>query len=199
MSYAVTLIPGDGIGPELAEAATAVLEATGIAFAWDRQEAGFPRFRRISRFVGTVLNAPPAATPLPIALTCGAPEENLANNRAVAAALRRQGHAASLHVNRDGQLSAVATPVKLAAGPVDLAVEFSHDTYQFSFRQGSDAWQPIGPALDAAMLSDEFATRFLNGFANSFGFTGNFIGIACQDLAGTRKSADFDYLSYEEA
>ena len=40
MSYAVTLIPGDGIGPELAEAATGVLEATGIGFAWDRQEAG---------------------------------------------------------------------------------------------------------------------------------------------------------------
>ena len=40
MSYAVTLIPGDGIGPELAEAAKAVLEATGIGFTWDVQEAG---------------------------------------------------------------------------------------------------------------------------------------------------------------
>ena len=86
---------------------------------------------------------------------------------------------------------------RLGAEANGLAVEFTHDTYQFSFRQGANAWQPIGPALDAAMLSDEFATRFLNGFANSFGFTGNFIGIACQDLAGTRKTADFDYLSYE--
>jgi enterochelin esterase family protein len=68
---------------------------------WDAHESGFPRFRRISRFVGTVLNAPPTDTPIPITLTCGAPEENLANNRAVAAALRRQGHAATLHVNRD--------------------------------------------------------------------------------------------------
>jgi isocitrate dehydrogenase (NAD+) len=40
VSYTVTLIPGDGIGPELAEAATSVLEATGIAFDWDVQEAG---------------------------------------------------------------------------------------------------------------------------------------------------------------
>jgi enterochelin esterase-like enzyme len=68
---------------------------------WDRQESGFPRFRRISRFVGQILNAPSAATPIPITLTCGAPEENLANNRAVATALRRQGHATRLHVNRD--------------------------------------------------------------------------------------------------
>ena len=40
MSYAVTLIPGDGIGPELAEAAKQVLEATGIGFDWDVQQAG---------------------------------------------------------------------------------------------------------------------------------------------------------------
>jgi enterochelin esterase family protein len=68
---------------------------------WDPQESSFPRFRRISRFVGQVLNAGPAATPIPIAITCGAPEENLANNRAVATALRRQGHAVTLNVNRD--------------------------------------------------------------------------------------------------
>jgi enterochelin esterase family protein len=68
---------------------------------WDRQESGFPRFRRISRFVGEILRAGPAATPIPITITCGAPEENLANNRAVATALRRQGHHVSLHVNRD--------------------------------------------------------------------------------------------------
>jgi isocitrate dehydrogenase (NAD+) len=40
VSYAVTLIPGDGIGPELAEATVGVLEATGIAFEWDVQTAG---------------------------------------------------------------------------------------------------------------------------------------------------------------
>jgi isocitrate dehydrogenase (NAD+) len=40
LSYSVTLIPGDGIGPELADATTHVLESTGIAFDWDVQEAG---------------------------------------------------------------------------------------------------------------------------------------------------------------
>jgi hypothetical protein len=48
-----------------------------------------------------VLHGGTAATPIPITLTCGAPEENLANNRALASALRRQGHAVTLHVNRD--------------------------------------------------------------------------------------------------
>ena len=40
MAYNVTLIPGDGIGPEVTEATRRVLEATGIAFQWDVAEAG---------------------------------------------------------------------------------------------------------------------------------------------------------------
>jgi len=40
MSHRVTLIPGDGIGPELAEATRRVLEATGVEFDWEYQEAG---------------------------------------------------------------------------------------------------------------------------------------------------------------
>lgn len=39
-SYDVTLIPGDGVGPELAEAAKSCLEATGVKFNWDVQTAG---------------------------------------------------------------------------------------------------------------------------------------------------------------
>ena len=40
MVYNVTLIPGDGIGPEVTEATRRVLEATGVAFQWDMAEAG---------------------------------------------------------------------------------------------------------------------------------------------------------------
>jgi len=40
MAYSVTLIPGDGIGPEVTEATRRVLEATGIAFNWEVAYAG---------------------------------------------------------------------------------------------------------------------------------------------------------------
>src|SRR5215213_1840451 len=40
MTHRVTLIPGDGIGPELAEATRRVLDATGVAFEWEVVEAG---------------------------------------------------------------------------------------------------------------------------------------------------------------
>jgi isocitrate dehydrogenase (NAD+) len=39
-AHAVTLIPGDGTGPELTEATRRVLEATGVRFEWDVRQAG---------------------------------------------------------------------------------------------------------------------------------------------------------------
>ncbi|MCC6446376.1 MAG: isocitrate dehydrogenase (NAD(+)) [Armatimonadetes bacterium] len=40
MSYAITLLPGDGIGPEVTEAAVKVLEAAGADIRWEVKEAG---------------------------------------------------------------------------------------------------------------------------------------------------------------
>ena len=40
MSYKATLLPGDGIGPEVVEATRRVLEATGVEFDWETQDVG---------------------------------------------------------------------------------------------------------------------------------------------------------------
>ncbi len=40
MTYNITLIPGDGVGPEITEATTRVLEATGVKFNWELAYAG---------------------------------------------------------------------------------------------------------------------------------------------------------------
>jgi enterochelin esterase family protein len=58
---------------------------------FDRQESGFQRWLRIVRFTGRVLRRTDGPA-VPAALTCGAVEENLANNRDMAAALRRHGY-----------------------------------------------------------------------------------------------------------
>lgn len=52
MTYQVTLIPGDGIGPEITAETLKVLDATGLSFAWDEQAAGVTAIER-------------AGTPLP--------------------------------------------------------------------------------------------------------------------------------------
>jgi enterochelin esterase family protein len=68
---------------------------------YDKQESGFPRFRRISRFVGQVLTGSDWSHPVPVTLTCGVVEENLINNRAVRDALVSQGYEVAWNENRD--------------------------------------------------------------------------------------------------
>src|SRR5690349_17311130 len=40
MAHQITLIPGDGIGPEVAEATVRAVESTGVAIEWERVDAG---------------------------------------------------------------------------------------------------------------------------------------------------------------
>jgi enterochelin esterase family protein len=68
---------------------------------WDKVEMGFPRYQRITRFVGTVLRADMAEHPIPVAITVGSAEENRANNEAIAQALISQRYTAWISVVRD--------------------------------------------------------------------------------------------------
>jgi enterochelin esterase family protein len=67
----------------------------------DPQEMSFARFGRIAPVVRGVLRARRAVRPIPIVITCGAAEENHANNVLVAEALERQGHGVRLVSNLD--------------------------------------------------------------------------------------------------
>jgi enterochelin esterase-like enzyme len=66
----------------------------------DGQEAGFPHFGRIDRFVGSVLGGKGEVRPIATTLTCALDEENYANNAAVAQALAAQGYAVEFHAGR---------------------------------------------------------------------------------------------------
>ena len=64
----------------------------------DAQERGFSRFARVTAFVGEVLAGGRGTGAAPAVLTCGAAEENIHNNRAMAAALGEPLHElADLH------------------------------------------------------------------------------------------------------
>src|SRR6476661_6343519 len=45
-THSITLIPGDGIGPEVTEAVLRILAVAGLTIEWDRQEAGVVAFER---------------------------------------------------------------------------------------------------------------------------------------------------------
>jgi len=46
MTHTITLIPGDGIGPEVTEAVIRIFDAAGLRIEWDRQDAGIVAFKR---------------------------------------------------------------------------------------------------------------------------------------------------------
>jgi enterochelin esterase family protein len=64
---------------------------------FDHIEKDFGRYGRIVRFVRGVLREEPFERPVPTTLTVGRDEDNLHNNRRVAAALKLQGYPAALH------------------------------------------------------------------------------------------------------
>ena len=63
----------------------------------DSHESGFPRYRRITRFVSGVLRSGAAAEPVSTVMTCGIEEENIHNNRLMASALAAQSYPVQLH------------------------------------------------------------------------------------------------------
>jgi isocitrate dehydrogenase (NAD+) len=50
-THTVTLIPGDGIGPEVTDAVVRILEATGVKFAWERFAAGAEAFEKHKEYI----------------------------------------------------------------------------------------------------------------------------------------------------
>jgi isocitrate dehydrogenase (NAD+) len=51
MAYKITLIPGDGIGPEVTQAAVRILEATGLKFEWETFAAGAEAYEKYHEYI----------------------------------------------------------------------------------------------------------------------------------------------------
>ena len=84
-------------------------------------------------------------------------------------------------------------PIAIPEGPIELRVDVDHSLLRFSYRLDGQDWTMLPQHFDASILSDE---------ANPLGavnFTGAFVGMACQDMAGTARPADFDWFEYDES
>jgi xylan 1,4-beta-xylosidase len=88
---------------------------------------------------------------------------------------------------------AFTTPIPIPSGvPIELRVEVDYERLRFAYRIEGGSWQWLPQQLDASILSDEASAP---GAPN---FTGAFVGMACQDVAGTAMPADFDWFQYRE-
>ena len=93
----------------------------------------------------------------------------------------------------DAPVGDAFTPcIPIPPGPIGLRVEVDAERLVFAYRIGQGGWQRLPQIFDASILSDEAQ---MPGTAN---FTGAFVGMACQDMAGTGSPADFDFFLYRE-
>ncbi len=74
--------------------------------------------------------------------------------------------------------------------PIELGVEIDEERLLFGYRVDGEGWRWLPQVFDASILSDEASAP---GLPN---FTGAFVGMACQDMAGTGHPADFDWFEY---
>lgn len=100
-----------------------------------------------------------------------------------------QGDLAGLHAMAPMNLKPL--PIKPGC-EVHLKVDVDYDVLRFHWSYDGLAWTEIGVPLDASVLSDEA------GKGEGANFTGAFVGMACHDVTGFARHADFRKFSYSE-
>lgn len=91
----------------------------------------------------------------------------------------------------DGNMSfALNRPLPCPDRPIGMRAVVDHAALQFFWRTEDADWRPIGPVMDASLVSDE------GGRGGHGSFTGAFIGLFAMDMTGQGKEARFSFLSY---
>ena len=126
MAHDVTLILGDGTGPELAEAARMCVDATGVKIAWDPQEAGVDVMER-------------TGTPLPAALLASIHRTRCALKAPITTPVGKGFRSVNVQLRQEFDLFACVRPCKTYPGvrtffskvPIDLVLvrENTEDLY----------------------------------------------------------------------
>src|SRR6202165_5955691 len=140
MRHSVTLIPGDGVGPEICDAAVRVIEATGVEFDWDVHQAGEAS---IAEF----------GTPLPEHVLASIRKNKVALKGPIKTPIGSGFRSVNVALRQELDLYALVRPVKSYKGArnlrddLDFVIvrENTEDIYAgIEFEQGSpDANHPI--------------------------------------------------------
>ncbi len=157
MAHEVTLIPGDGSGPELTEATRRALEATGVQFKWDLQEAGIDVYER-------------TGDPLPRATLESLTRNKVGIKGPTTTPVGTGFRSVNVLLRKELDLYVCLRPCKAFAGvrthypDMDIVIvrENTEDLYTgIEFEQGSD-----GATLLRALLSERgFEVREDSGFS----------------------------------
>ena len=149
MNHSVTLIPGDGTGPEIADATRRVLEATGVGFDWDVQEAGADVMHKHG------------GNPLPDHVIDSIRRNRVAIKGPITTPIGSGFRSVNVGLRKALDLYAQVRPCKLYPGVrtryadtrVDLVIvrENTEDLYAgIEFERGTDSARAVADAIEAA-------------------------------------------------
>jgi isocitrate dehydrogenase (NAD+) len=145
MAHRVTLIPGDGTGPELTEATRRVLEATGVALEWDVRQAGVDVMEE-------------AGTPLPAETLSSVKTNGIALKGPITTPIGTGFRSVNVALRHELELYACIRPCKSYAGVrsryenVDLVIirENTEDLYAgIEYEAGSESAAHVIETLNA--------------------------------------------------
>jgi isocitrate dehydrogenase (NAD+) len=145
VTHLVTLIPGDGIGPEVAEAARIVLETTGVDLEWEVQEAGAAVLER-------------EGTPLPKRVLDAIRRSRTALKGPITTPVGTGFRSVNVALRQDLDLFAAVRPARTLPGvathhpPLNLVVirENTEDLYQgIEFERGSEGIRRLREQLQS--------------------------------------------------
>jgi isocitrate dehydrogenase (NAD+) len=146
MEYRVTLIPGDGTGPEITEATVRCLEATGVAFEWEHAEAGADYMERTGD-----------RTPLPQRVIDSIKRNRIALKGPLTTPVGTGFRSVNVALRQELDLYACVRPCKLYGGlatryeHVDLVIvrENTEDLYAgIEFERGSEEVHDISDVVE---------------------------------------------------
>jgi len=103
MTYKITLIPGDGIGPEISKAATRIIDASGVDCEWIEHEAGIRAYEK-------------TGNPLPPALLDSIRENKIAFKGPLTTLVGEGFPSANVALRKELDLYSNLRPVKTVAG-----------------------------------------------------------------------------------
>ena len=178
MAHDVTLIMGDGTGPELAAVAREVIDATGVNICWDVQEAGVDCMAKYG-------------TPLPDSLMASINRTHVALKAPITTPVGTGFRSVNVHLRQVFNLYACLRPCKTYAGVrsrykgIDLVIvrENTEDLYAgIEFQRGTDSLKRIHAVIN------EISSRKIATPPETTG-----ISIKPISVEGTRRIHDFAF------
>jgi len=157
MAHEVTLITGDGVGPELAQAARRCVDATGVAIHWDQQEAGLDVMER-------------TGTPLPEAVLQSIRRTRCALKAPITTPVGTGFRSLNVYLRQELGLFACVRPCKYYPGvrtffsqvPVDLVIvrENTEDLYAgVEFPRGQPATAELVDVINRLSTDKKIKTK----------------------------------------